>query len=132
MKFYLLDGVAAGFIYGAMIVFMVITIVLEAVTMLLMKYNKAGKAFLDSFLVNLVSLGAGFIILFVDAGFWVPRTESSLANVLILFAITVIVEFGILYLLNRRIAVQKTLIAAVVINVVSYLLYFLVIFRGGL
>ena len=53
MKFYLLDGVAAGFVFGAMIVFMIIIIVLEAVTMLLMKYNKAGKAFLDAFLINL-------------------------------------------------------------------------------
>ena len=129
MKFYLLDGVGAGFVFGAMIVFMLITIVLEAVTMLLMKYNRAGKAFLDSFLVNLVSLGAGFIILFFGRSFWVPRTESSLANVLILFAITVLVEFGILYLLNMKTAIKKTLIAAVVINVVSYLLYFLVTVR---
>ena len=126
MKFFLLDGVGAGFVFGAMIVFMIITIVLEAVTMLLMKYNKAGKAFLDSFLINLVSLGAGYIILFFNRGFPVPRTESSLANLLILFAVTVAVEFGILFLLNRKPALRKTLITAVVINVVSYLLYFLV------
>ncbi len=129
MKFYFLDGVAAGFVFGAMIVFMIIIIVLEAVTMLLMKYNKAGKAFLDSLLINLVSLGAGFAILFLDAGSFLV-TESSLVNVLILFGITVIVEFGILYLLNRKTALQKTLLAAAVINVVSYSLYFILFGNG--
>lgn len=124
MEFYLLDGVAAGFVFGLMVVLMLITVVLEAVIMLLMKYNKAGKAFLDAFLINLVSLTAGFFIKFVNTGS-IFVTQSALANLFILFAITVIVEFGMLYLLNRKTALQKTLITSVVINVVTYLLYFI-------
>jgi hypothetical protein len=42
--------------------------------------------------------------------------------------ITVVIEFSILYLLNRKLPVLKTLIAAIVINIVSYLLYYLIQF----
>ena len=127
MNFYLLDAAAAGLIIPFMIFFMIITIALEAVTMIILKYNKAGKAFLDSFLANLVSMGAGFIILFSDSDLF-EITDNPIVGIGILYLITVVIEFLILYLLNRKLPVQKTLIAAIVINVVSYLLYYLIQF----
>jgi len=127
MNFYLLDAAAPGLIFGVMIVFMIVTIILEAVAMIIMKYNKAGKAFLDSFLANLVSMGAGFIILLSGSGLF-EIADSTILSIVMLFLITVVVEFLILYLLNRKLPVQKTLIAAIVINVVSYLLYYLIQF----
>ena len=96
MNFYLLDAAAPGLIFGVMIIFMIITIVLEAVTMIIMKYNKAGKAFLDSFLANLVSMGAGFVILLSGSGLF-EIADSAILSVGILFLITVVVEFLILY-----------------------------------
>lgn len=125
MNFYLLDAAAPGLIFGVMIIFMIITIVLEAVTMIIMKYNKAGKAFLDSFLANLVSMGAGFVILFSGSGLF-EIADSAILSVGILFLITVVIEFLMLYFLNRKLPVQKTLMAAIVINLVSYLLYYLI------
>ena len=127
MNFYLLDAAAPGLIFGVMIIFMLITIALEAVTMIIMKYNKAGKAFLDSLLINLVSMGAGFLILLSGTGLF-EIVDSPVLSIGILFLITVIVEFLILYLLNRKIPIQKTLGAAVVINIISYLLFYLIQF----
>jgi len=106
---------------------MIVTIALEAVTMIILKYNKAGKAFLDSFLINLVSMGAGFLLLFSDSDLF-EITDNAIVGLAILFLITVVIEFLILYLLNRKLSVQKTLIASVVINLVSYLLYYLIQF----
>ena len=127
MNFYLLDAAAAGLIIPFMIFFMIITIALEAVTMIILKYNKTGKAFLDSFLINLVSMGAGFLLLFSDSDLF-EITDNPIVGIGILFLITVVIEFLILYLLNRKLPVQKTLIAAIVINLVSYLLYYLIQF----
>jgi len=127
MNFYLPDAAAPGLIFGVMIIFMLITIVLEAVTMIILKYNKAGKAFLDSFLINLVSMGAGFMILFSGVGLF-EIVESTILSIAILFLITVIIEFLMLYLLNKKIPVQKTLVASVVINIISYLLFYFIQF----
>ena len=127
MNFYLLDAAAPGLVFGLMIIFMIVTIVLEALAMIIMKYNKAGKAFLDSFLANLVSLGAGFLILFSGSGLF-EIADSAMLSIAILFLVTVVIEFFILYLLNRKLSVQKTLMAAIVINLISYLLYSLIQF----
>ena len=124
MNFYLLDAAAPGLVFGVMILFMIVTIILEAVTMMIMKYNKAGKAFLDSFLINLVSMGAGFVILLSGSGLF-EIVDSPFLSITILFLITVVVEFLVLYLLNRKLTIQKTLTAAIVINLVTYLLYYL-------
>jgi len=125
MNFYLLDAAAPGLIFGVMIIFMIVTIILEAVTMIIMKYNKAGNAFLGSFLANLVSMGAGFMILFSGSDLF-EIDDRPILSLGILFLITVVLEFLILYMLNRKLPVQKTLIAAIVINLVSYLLYYLI------
>ena len=124
MNFYLLDAAAPGLIYGVMIFFMLITIVLEAVIMIIMKYNKAGKAFLDSFIINLVSMGAGFGILFTGTGLF-EIVDSAALSIFILFLITAAVEFVVLYLLNRKTAIQRTIVTSLVINIVSYLLFYL-------
>jgi len=125
MSFYLLDAAAPGLVVGVMIIFMMVTIVLEAVTMLIMKYNKAGKVFLDAFIINLVSMAAGFLLL--TGGLGLLNSTDIILNLFIPFLVTVLIEFALLWLLNRRKPVQKTLLVAVVINIVTYLL--LLIFR---
>ena len=122
MNFYLLDAAAGGLILGMLVLFMIFAILLEGVTLLLLKYNKAGKCFLDSFLVNIASLLVGLVIAqsSVDG---LDITDNGYINVFLLFLITVVVEFVFLYLLNKKKPVSKTIIAAVLINVVSYLLF---------
>jgi len=129
MKLFLLDAGGAGLVYAALIIFIVIAITTEAITMLLMKYNKAGKAFLDSFLANIASLAAGFILSSV-AGRIFYITDSTILNWLILYSLTVAVEFLILYLLNRTYPRNKTLLTSAVMNIVSYLILYLFFVEG--
>lgn len=122
MNFYLLDAAAGGLILGFLLIFMLLAVVLEAVTMLLLKYNKAGKSFLDSFLVNVASLIVGLLIMNLnDDG--IDMVDNEYVNIFLLFAITVVIEFLFLFLLNRKKPLGKTAIAAIVINIVSYLLF---------
>lgn len=121
---HLLDAAAPGLIFGVMIIFMIVTIAIEAVVMILLKYNKAGKAFLDSFVINLVSMGVGFILL-LSGSQSLALIDNFYLNLFLLFLITVVAELIVLYLLNRKIPVSKTVRAAFIINLVSYLIYFL-------
>ena len=122
MNFYLLDAAAGGLILGFLIVFMLLAVLLEGLTMLLLKYNRAGKSFLDALVVNIPSLLAGLLIAtFADNG--IDLTDNEFLNIFLLFLITVIIEFPFLYLLNRKKPIAKTIVAAIMINVVSYLLF---------
>lgn len=121
MNFYLLDAAIGGFILGFAVVAMIIVILIEAITLLLLKYNKAGKCFLDAFLINTASLVVGVVIAQTFSN-GLDFTENGWVNVSLLFLISAVIEFGILYLLNMKKPISKTAVAAIVINVVSYLL----------
>ena len=126
MKFYFLDvadaGVSGGSFDRTLVAVLLATIVIEAVIMLLMKYNRFRKAVTDSLVVNTASIAAGFILFRVAPDLF---GRYSISNLLILFAITTVIEFAILYLLNRKLILVKTLQAAVVMNLASYILFFL-------
>ena len=124
MKLYLLDAGGAGLVIGALILFIIIAIAVEAIVMLLMKYNKAGKVFLDSFLVNIASLAGGFI-LNSFTGELFGFTTSPILNLVILYAITLVIEFPLLYLLNRKQPAGKTFLTCAVMNIVSYIILYL-------
>ena len=123
MKFYLLDAGGAGLVLGFMIIFMIAAVVVEALLMLALKYNHVGKCFLDSLVINLVSLGIGFIMLRI--GDTLDFTDNDYLNYLLLFLITVITECITLYLMNRSKPFSRTLLVAFVINLVSYGLLYL-------
>ena len=125
MRIYLLDGAAAGLILALLMIFMLAAIVLEGLTLLLLKYNKAGRVFIDSFVVNIASLAFGFLLL--TTRFGLEFTSNDYLDFFLIFVITVVVEFIVLYLMNRQKPVKKTLVAAIVINLVSYSL--LIIFK---
>ena len=125
MKLYLLDGAAAGLILGLLVIFMLAAIVFEGLALLLLKYNNAGRAFLNSFLVNIASLVFGFLLL--TTRFGLAFTGNDYLDFFLIFLITVVVEFIVLYLMNRQKPIKKTLVAATVINLVSYSL--LIIFK---
>ncbi len=128
--FYLLDvvdvTVSKSFDWMPVIVVLA-TIILEWAVMLLLKYNPWKKALLDSLIVNAASLLLGYVLIkYMDSLF----NSYQLGNLLALLLITTVVETGILYLLNRSKPWQKTVITGVVINVVSYLAFFLLIQSG--
>ena len=67
MNFYLADAGGIGFVIGFLVIFMIVAILLEGVTLLLLKYNGAGKSFLDAFVINIASLAVGYLITTVSS-----------------------------------------------------------------
>jgi hypothetical protein len=126
MRIILLDAGGAGLAYAALAIFMIIAVVTEAVVMMIMRYNNAGKSFLDSFVANVTSLVAGYL-LFAATGSGFYIVDSVIFNFLLLLVITVAVEFAVLYFMNRGRPANKTFLVATVMNVATYIiLYFFV------
>jgi hypothetical protein len=123
MKLFLLDAGGAGLVVFVLLFFMFAAIVTEAVIILLMKYNNAGKAFLDSLVINLVSLGAGYVVLYFYSS--LDLYTNELLNLFLLYLLTVLIEGITLYLLNRNKPLNKTILVAIVINLITYLGLFL-------
>lgn len=127
MKLFMLDAGGAGLVLFVLLVFMFIAIIAEAAIMMLMKYNKPGKALLDSLVINLVSLGAGYIVLYLYES---PDFSSNeLLNLFLLYLLTVLAEGITLYFLNRTKPLSKTILVVFIINLITYLaLYFFKIY----
>ena len=121
MSVFILDMGAQWLWPFALVIFMVIAILVEWLIMVIMKYNKRGKAFLDSLIVNLGSLAAGIIFGSITRG----QFQFGFVNVLVFYALTVLIEFGILYLLNRKYSITKTFYTTVIMNIASYLILYL-------
>jgi hypothetical protein len=71
--------------------------------------------------VNAASLAAGFLLIE-----WIPRlfVPDTLMNLLLLWLITVAIETPLLFLLNRKTAVRTTIKASLVMNLVTYLIFY--------
>lgn len=130
MKLFLLDGGGAFLLFSALVLFMAITIVLEGVVLIIFKIEKGGKAFLYSLIVNLASLGAGYITLplihRIGNGF---TTSGHVLQWVFIFAITVLVEGFLLILLTKKKPREKVWLATIVMNLVSYAI--LLLLFGG-
>jgi len=124
MKLFLLDAGGAGLVLVALVIFMLIAFVAEALAMMLMKYNNAGKSFLDSLVINLVSLGAGYIVILLNSS--LDFTDNETVDFILIFLLTVVVEGITLYLLNQRKPISKTLLVTVVINLITYLVLYII------
>ncbi|MBS1921138.1 MAG: hypothetical protein JST17_12875 [Bacteroidetes bacterium] len=130
MKLFLLDGGGAFLYVGILIIFMVVTILIEGVVLILFKIEKAGKAFLYSLIVNLASLGMGYITLPLIRQIGSDYTNSGqVIRWIIVFAITVLVEGFLLILLTKKKPHEKVWLATVVMNLLSYAILIL-LFRG--
>ena len=132
MILYLLDAGGAGLIfiaYGLIILFILLAILLESIVMLLMKYNTGfKKVFFDSFLVNAGSLAAGFVLLRLFHEFF---SYYSLLNIAILYAVSVLIEFFLLHLLNKPRPLSKTFAVCLIMNLVSYCLLYAIVNSGS-
>ncbi|MGQ0737956.1 MAG: hypothetical protein ACT4OJ_02745 [Bacteroidota bacterium] len=106
---------------GAMLIAIALTIVAEAFVMLLMKYNRIQKTGLDSLVVNLASVGAGYVLSKLTPGLF---AGYSIGSLLVLLLITLAVELPVLYLLNKKKLFAVTAKACVLMNVATYLLFY--------
>lgn len=126
MRPFLLDGGGAFLVFSGLVLFMAITIVLEGVVLIIFKIEKGGKAFLYSLIVNLASLGVGYITLPLIRQIGNGLTTSGqVFRWIFVFAITVLVEGFLLILLTKKKPREKVWLATVVMNLLSYILLFL-------
>ena len=129
MNVYFLDAGGAGLYFlviGLFILFMVLAILLEAAIMIWMKYNTTlKKTFLDSLIINIASLAAGFLLL----NFFDTLGNYTLSALAILYAVTVIIETIILQLLNRKHKFSRTLLVSLLMNLVTYIILYAI--AGG-
>lgn len=98
------------------------TILIEAVIMLLIRYNGFGKSILHSFLVNVASVTAGFLLFELAPGLFEP---GHLLKFLGLLFITIIIEAPVLYLLNKIKTLHQTAGVCILMNIVTYFLFWI-------
>ena len=127
MKFYLLDGAGAGILialFGVGLLFLLLAVALEAIVMQKMKYQFIFRvSLIQSLVANLVSLAAGFVL------FTSSESQFGIDNYTgfaILFGVTVLLEFIILYLMNKTKPVRRTLTVCLVMNLLTYAIAFLI------
>jgi hypothetical protein len=127
MKFYLLDGAGAGILialFGVGILFLLLAVALEAIVIQKMKYQFIFRvSLIQSVVANLVSLAAGFVLSAVSEVQFAIDNYTGLA---ILFVVTVLLEFIVLYLMNKTKPVRRTLAVCLVMNLVTYAIAFLI------
>ncbi len=127
MKFYLLDGAGAGIliaIFGVGLLFLLLAVALEAIVMQRMKYQFIFRvSLIQSLVANLVSLAAGFVLF---AGSESQFGIDNYTGFAILFGVTVLLEFIVLYLMNKTQPVRRTLTVCLVMNLVTYAVAFLI------
>ncbi len=124
MQLYFLDVVDADVSRSVdltLIIVVAATILVEALTMWWINYNPFGKSLLDSVVLNGASVSAGYVLVEM-----VPSLfgDYGMHRLLILWLITVAIECPLLYLLNRKKPFRETLIAAILVNVISYFLFY--------
>ena len=93
----------------------------EAALMRVLKYQRWGPALFLSLLANLASLAIGFLLLEWIPGLFFP---NELLNLAALWLITVLIETPVLYLFNRQKQLKSTIIVSLLMNLLSYLLFF--------
>lgn len=128
MDIFLLDVVDAGVSSSpdkTLLLVLGITILAEAGFMLLARYNNFPTSLWQSATVNAVSLLAGYLLIR-----YMPDTFNDYRvwkNLLLLLMITIVLEGVVLYLLNQKKPWVYTFIVCVLMNVITYLLFYLLV-----
>ncbi|MFN8290538.1 MAG: hypothetical protein U0U70_09790 [Chitinophagaceae bacterium] len=121
MNYYLLDGIGGAFLvmlFGLGLLFILVAILIEAAVMAKMKFmENFKKSLLVSFVANILSMAAGIVLSNADEDLFNLKTLQGFA---VYFAVTLVIEFIVMYLMNKKVAVQRTLWVCTVMNLVTY------------
>jgi hypothetical protein len=102
-----------------------IIVLIEALVLHGLKWGSFRLSLVDSFIINLISAAIGVVLFIFAISTW--SFNLGAAPFFLLFgAVTVLIEGGILTLLKRH-PLRTTWTAAIVINVVSYALLFVLV-----
>lgn len=98
-----------------------LTVITEAVVMTLFRYNRFVKSMGHSVLVNGISLALGFALIE-----WAPGLfyTGNISNLLLLFLVTLLAETPVLYLLNRIKPPGETIRISLLMNLLTYILFY--------
>ncbi|MFM9986190.1 MAG: hypothetical protein ACKVOK_13210 [Flavobacteriales bacterium] len=104
------------------LVFSILIVFLEAAILkYVLKYETYKKALRDSFIVNLVSTMVGLMLLE-----WI---DDSILKLLGLWALTIVIEAGVMILINKKQSKMDAFIGSVYMNIASYIVLFIFIFQ---
>ncbi len=128
MYFHLLDAGGAFLIGYVLVIFLVVAVIFEWIVLWLFKLNSPGKLLLFSFIVNVITLGLGYLLLPLIQSIGDDYSNFNFVlQWIIMLAMTILAEGFLLQVLNKK-RLQKTSriwLAAVTMNLTSYLvLYF--------
>lgn len=119
MTNHLLDVISAGRTIDVTVFILFLAIVLvEAIVMLLFKLNNFWKCLLDSFVANLASMLAGYLITY--AIYNVTFEGAGYAGILIAFVLSVLIELLVVKVMNRKLTYKRIWPAVTVMNIASY------------
>jgi len=127
MNVYFLDAGGAGLFAAAVaigVLFIAVAILIEALVMTVMKYTIFKRSLLHSTICNLVSVAVGALLLSLYSDTFNIDSLSGFAGML---GVTLVVEFAILYGLNRGHAVAKTAVVCLAMNLVTYIILYFVV-----
>lgn len=123
MTIYPLDAAGAGLLLGLAIIFLFLTVLTEGITMTLSRYTPAAKSFLNVIIINLASLIGGYLLVLVWPDLF-EITPRKFYNYILLYAITVAMEYPVLWAMNKTKPLGRTLGIVLLINLVSYLVLY--------
>jgi len=108
----------AAFSIVALIVLTLIITIAEAIVMLLLKWDKFGRSLWASLLMNITSTIFGGVLIALGV------LGGSYAWLVAAFVLSVLIEGGVLMLMNRG-AVRQNLLTSLTANLASYLVIIL-------
>lgn len=108
----------AAFSIVALIVLTLIITIAEAIVMLLLKWDKFGRSLWASLLMNVTSTIFGGVLIALGV------LGGSYAWLVAAFVLSVLIEGGVLMLMNRG-AVRQNLLTSLIANLASYLVIIL-------
>lgn len=126
MNRYLLDSSSALLFFVPLVILLVMSIFIEAIAMLLLKFNRFGKSLGDSAIVNIVSLLLAFLLLGILADLKVGQIDIPLYLTFIgLYFVTLLVEGVVLKLLNKIKSWLSIFTISAIMNLFSYVLLYI-------
>ncbi len=129
MHYSLLDAGGAALlviVLGAGILFLVLAIVIEAFFIKGMGLvEHFGKAMLQSFLANLITVIAGYLLMFAAGEYFFDYIWVTLA---LCYIITVLIEAKILQAMNHGSTFRGTLRVSTYMNIVTYVVLYILVF----
>ena len=129
MHYSLLDAGGAALlvlVLGLGILFLIIAIVIEAFFIKGMGLvQHFGKALLQSFLANLATVVAGYLLMYVAGDLFFDYIWITLA---VCYVITVLIEAWVLQKMNHEHSFQKTLRVSIYMNLMTYVLLYVFVY----